>query len=887
MNFGLRNSIGVRLLRTVFGCYLIVTVIVTVTELYFEYSNVEKGVVTELYNVGRSFEDGLSAALWTLDIEAIDSILAGVQKIEVVEGVRVTNLQGDVNSSRGVFRKDLSDKNVVGKINLNNILASEVAMEANGKTGTYYEYRLDIMYSEFENINSELVGHVYIYAGRDTVISRFKVSLFLTLINAVIKTAALWVIFLYFSRRFLSQPLSDLTRATSVLSDGDMQSHSLHNRLREMATSLNKNELQQLASSFLVMRESILEKIHNLNVLNQLAVILTQANDQQKIYERLYSRLSNTFGAHGAIVLGKDGSVIWQSQNLESESINEKLSFSNIKNYDLDIVRGRNAIEFRRFAEGSLEGGRPQESVPLLYLPLWFGADEKNEMWLMGDIKKNRLGEGGRLNEESHSFLQVATNIAGATLTSIKQRQVIENQNRTLELRVQERTRELADANEELRHMAVHDPLTHLPNRTLFNDRLDHLIDVASRENKHFAVASIDLGKFKQINDTYGHDVGDAVLVEVGRRFSSVLSKSDTLARMGGDEFAAILVRDNIENSIDVVVSKLLNSLKAAISLQNGENLFADADIGVSIFPNHGTNADMLFKCADIAMYQAKRTGQGYAVFDKEKNSKEKEYMQFMYELDNAIERGQLRLHYQPIVDLRNNKVVFFEALVRWEHPERGLVLPDMFIVHAEKTSLIKSITLWVIDEACKQCSQWHKKGIELSVSVNLSPRILTLPDLPDKLQAIVGKYSLEPKWLKLEITESAAMSDPKKTLAIISSLSEKGFTLAIDDFGTGYSSLSYLTLLPFNELKIDKSFLINMDASSQVVVSTIIELAHKLKLYVIAEGVEDEETQNFLIEKGCDAVQGYYICHPSEASVVEEWFFRDSGIVADKTYKK
>ncbi len=876
MKFLLKNSIGVMLLRFVFGCYLVVTIMVTASQLYLEYSNVENEVITELYNVGRSFEDGLGSALWTLDAKVINSILVGVQKIEAVAGVRVVNQDGVKEGGVGIFQEEVEDRREIRSVVANGISAREVGLPIGGEEKTFYEYELEIFY-ELEGSPKLQIGFAYIYVSRDTVIGRFKNSLILILVNAVIKTSALWIIFLYFSRRFLSRPLDDLTKATAALSGDIAHSEEVSKRLETMSSSSNQNELQQLASSFLVMRDTIVEEIDNLNTLNHFAVALTQSKEQEKIYERLFYQLSQTFEITGGVVFDHKYELVWSSSEVVGPSDSIEALKNGVHDYSLDIIRGRKEIVYKpkdtQAKAGAGSAGDLFSQTPLLYLPLDVTGADKVEVWFFGEIKESRLGDDLHLSEESHSFLQVMINLTSATLTSITQREIIEEQNSYLETRVLERTKELASANKELRHMAVHDPLTHLPNRTLFHDRLHHMIDVASRDNTRFAVASIDLTEFKQINDSFGHDAGDTVLREIGERFSCVLRKSDTLARMGGDEFAAILASENIESSIEIVLTRLLASLQDAIATSDGESLLANANIGVAMFPEHGTDAEMLFKYADIAMYQAKRSGKGYAIFDKEKNSREKDYLQFMFELENAIDKHQLRLHFQPIVDLNTGRPVSFEALLRWVHPERGTVLPAAFIPHAERTALIKPITFWVIREAAKQCARWQKDGMAASISINLSPRIFSAPELPRKLLKIVDEFGLDPKWLKLEITESVAMSNPEKALGIITKFNDAGFPISIDDFGTGHSSLSYLTRLPIDELKIDRSFLAEGDENSRIVVQTIIELSHSLKFYVVAEGIEDEETLSDLRELGCDAVQGFHICRPDEAEVIEKWY--------------
>lgn len=873
MNFSFRNSIGVKLLRVVFGCYLVITVIVTAVQLYFEYGNVEKDIVVELYNVGRSFEDGLSTALWSLDQNSMNSILAGVMKIEAVAGVKVVNIQGGIEASNGVFVDDEAKRALEQVIQAKGIVAEEIFIRGGAEPDSFYEYVFPLSVAGFSGESPETIGHVHLYAAENTVMSRFQNSLLLIVVNALIKTVALWLIFLYFSRKLLSSPLSDLSQASVSLSAGDMRSESELQRIEVIAEAEDRNELQRLAGSFLTMRSTILEKIDNLNTLNQFALILTSSKNQQRVYDSIYYLFAGMFGIKFGVVINEQGEQLYRLDMAAPDIPNLDTLGQNLITKGKEKSDSISELSFIPKVTVGVDGKEPLDfTCDILFLPLNLEESHRQELWLFGDIDPVRLEGDAHLSHESFSFLQVMLNMMCATLISLKQRENIEELNHSLEARVGERTQELARLNKDLMHMAVHDPLTQLPNRTLFNDRLAHQIAVAAREQRQFAVASIDLTDFKNINDSYGHDAGDVVLVEIGTRMSKVLRKSDTLARMGGDEYAAILTGDNIGDSLDVVVKNIVGAMEPPIVLDDGTNILASLNIGIALYPDHGTDADLLFKYADTAMYSAKRSGKGYALFDKDKNSKEKEYLQFMYELEHAIERDQLCLFYQPILDLKTRRPVAFEALLRWEHPERGMVPPDKFIPHAERTSLIHPITLWVVETACQQCVAWHKRGHQLSVSVNLSPRIFTSPALPSQLATILDKYGLEPRWLKLEITESTAMARPEQALEIISSLSNMGFPISIDDFGTGHSSLSYLTRLPVDELKIDRSFLLDKVSSSQAVVQTVIELAHTLNLHVVAEGIEDNETLEMLVTRGCDAVQGYYICRPNRVVEIDRW---------------
>lgn len=878
MNFSFKNSIGVRFLRVVFGCYLFVTLSVTSSQLYVEYGNAEKGVLTELFNVARSFEDGLGKSLWNLDNDSIDFILNGIQKIDVISGVKITGLQEEIQGSIGLFISPKTKISVVGPAQFDDIKAREIQVVTPERSFYLYEYKLDIVFQDDAEIAPELIGHMYLYSDKKTVVQRFRKSFLLIIVIALIKTAALWLIFLYFARRVVAKPLSELTIATQTLDKGAdrRESEASSTPLQTMASSENKDELQLLASSFLSMQSTILQKIENLNALNEFALKLIQAQTRDGVFTQAQALLNRLFGCRFAAIIDRNGSISWSSID------QEKLSTLKLEK-DSEKIGGQygpynfeSAISYNQ--DGAQMPRDPSDTswasnVPVLTVPVSTPGMDFTHLKFFGPLNSERLDENYQINDESLSFLQVVSAIITSTLTNLRQREVIQQQNDYLEQRVAARTQELAKVNAELKHLAVHDPLTELPNRTLFNDRLNQLISLAQREKRGFAVASIDLTKFKMINDNYGHDAGDEVLVEVAKRLTGALRASDTLARMGGDEFAAILNSNNISESIDTVVEQMVAALQDPVVLTDNAAVVTSANIGISLYPEHAQTPEQLFKYADIAMYQAKREGNGYAVFDQQKSSKEKEFIQLMSELEIAISNEELRLHYQPIIDLNTGSTLGLEALVRWVHPEKGMIPPDMFIPHAEKSAHISPLTQWVLRKACEQCAKLHRQGHMVSIAVNLSPRVFTSPKLPLQLQALLDEFDLDSRWIKLEITENAAMSNPDQALSIISKFREMGSPISIDDFGTGHSSLAYLTRLPLTEIKIDKGFLIQDTPSNQLIVETIIELAHALELTVVAEGIEHRETLSMLKQKGCDAAQGYFISRPMDSKGIEHYF--------------
>jgi len=423
-----------------------------------------------------------------------------------------------------------------------------------------------------------------------------------------------------------------------------------------------------------------------------------------------------------------------------------------------------------------------------------------------------------------------------------------------------------------LKYQALHDALTDLPNRTLLNDRLRQAILAGQREERLLALLIMDLNRFKEINDTLGHHIGDLVLQEVAKRMRSVLRESDTVARLGGDEFAVLLPGSDAANAA-VAAGKILKGLEAPFALE-GRTLDIGASIGIALFPSHGEDSVTLMQRADVAMYAAKRSGRGYAIYELQHEQHNLRHLALAGELRYAIEHDQLLLHYQPKINLATGRVYSVEALVRWQHPLYGLMPPDEFIPLAEETGLIRPLTLWVFGAAFRQCTEWRRSGIDITIAINLSVRNLQDPGLIEEIKHIVESCGTTQSALNMEITETSIMAEPQRSLAMLRSIAQMGVRLAIDDFGTGYSSLAYIKQLPVHEIKIDKSFVINMghDADSVVIVRSTIDLAHNLGLQVVAEGVEDQHAYDVLVSLGCDAAQGFYMSRPLPLDELAVW---------------
>ncbi|HEY2260484.1 MAG TPA: EAL domain-containing protein, partial [Solirubrobacteraceae bacterium] len=436
--------------------------------------------------------------------------------------------------------------------------------------------------------------------------------------------------------------------------------------------------------------------------------------------------------------------------------------------------------------------------------------------------------------------------------------------------------RELVRQAELNEYQALHDPLTGLPNRTLFKDRTEHAIRQAERNVNRLAVVLMDLDRFKEVNDTLGHAAGDQLLAKVGSRLRHAVRASDTIARLGGDEFALLATDLADPEDVVAVIERIRTALDRPIHIQSLP-LVVEGSIGVAMFPDHGDGAELLIQRADVAMYEAKRDNTSHSYYDAASHETDLSRLTLVSELRRGIDRRELVLHYQPKLGIEDGVVRSVEALVRWAHPVRGLLRPDEFVPVAQETSLIGPLTLQVLDEALRQACSWRRQGVELAVSVNLSMRNLLDCEFPRQLAGLLARWDTRPEMLGLEVTESSMAANPARANAVLCELSKLGVRLSIDDFGTGYSSLSYLRELPLDEIKIDRSFVINMgsEASDVAIVSATIDLGRNLGLEVVAEGVESRAIWDQLRHLGCKVAQGFYISRPLASEQLVDWVKR------------
>ena len=441
------------------------------------------------------------------------------------------------------------------------------------------------------------------------------------------------------------------------------------------------------------------------------------------------------------------------------------------------------------------------------------------------------------------------------------------------ELREARNRRERKQAENTIRHMAFYDTLTELPHRTLFRNRAQEAIQAGVRENRPVALLLMDLQRFKEVNDTLGHHRGDQLLQQVGARLRHAMFQSDMVARLGGDEFGLLLPRIAAVGDIEIVAKKIRDVLEVPIVIENVP-IVVEASLGAVLAPQHGTDADILVQHADVAMYHAKQTGASFALYDPARDPHNPRRLALMAELRQAIEHDQLLMHYQPKIDLLTGKMIGMEALIRWQHPKDGMIPPDQFISSAENTGLIKPLTSWVLAQALRQCSGRLSNNDGQHLAINLSVRSLHDLRFPNLIGDLLKETGVAPEKLMLEITESAFMVDLQRTVETLAVLHHMGIMISIDDFGTGFSSLNYIKKLPVNEIKIDKSFVIDMnsDEGDLSIVRSIIELGHNLGLKVVAEGVENKTIMDSLAALGCDACQGYYISYPLPFEKLMAW---------------
>jgi diguanylate cyclase (GGDEF)-like protein/PAS domain S-box-containing protein len=431
----------------------------------------------------------------------------------------------------------------------------------------------------------------------------------------------------------------------------------------------------------------------------------------------------------------------------------------------------------------------------------------------------------------------------------------------------------LKQAEQQLQQLAFYDSLTGLANRALFNDRLGIAVLNARRRNTGLAVMYIDLDRFKFVNDSLGHAAGDQLLIEIGQRIKRCVRSTDTVARMGGDEFTVLLTESSAETDAVQIAGRLIEAVAQPVSLR-GEDVYVGASIGIALYPQDAQDAEAIKKHADVAMYEAKQAGRGqYCVFDPAMMARVGDRVSLSARIENALRGREFTLVYQPIIDAASGKPVGAEALIRWPQSDGNMMEPMQFIPHAEEAGLIRRIDEWVLETACRDAVGWQARA-PLRLAVNVSAISLQQPGLAELIESILAETGLPPAQLAIEITETAVIADPEAARVVLEQISALGVSLSMDDFGTGYSTLDYLVRFPLSTIKLDQSFVarIGKDRASEAVIGSLLQLGRHLDLRMIAEGVEDAEQQAFLEKAGCEFVQGFHLSRPLPADHLEQW---------------
>jgi diguanylate cyclase (GGDEF)-like protein len=558
--------------------------------------------------------------------------------------------------------------------------------------------------------------------------------------------------------------------------------------------------------------------------------------------------------------------------------------------FDVDsALQGKDGVECIRAA---LAAGRPYAVafVDMRMPPGWDGLETIEKLWAIdADVQVvicsahsdydwtevvARLGHADKLLIIKKPFEPIEVLQCASALTRKWQNErIVRRQVDTLEQVVSARTQGLEAANKQLRHLATHDALTGLPNRVLLDDRLTQAIVHSERNGQLFALLMVDLDRFKLINDSLGHRAGDELLQETARRLTGVARAIDTIARTGGDEFVMIMNPIGVREEAEVLAERVIQALKPTMRIA-GVDIHTSPSIGIAFYPADGTNIETLIARADAAMYCAKQRGRNNAqCVAAGMDTQSQDKMRLESDLHEAIALKQFELAYQPKVDVKSGAVHSVEALIRWRHPQRGLISPNEFIPLAEDSGLIGPIGEWVVTEACRQAKAWQLQGLpQVRVAVNLSASQFRHKNLLATIRQALHEAQLDPSYLEVELTESAVMTDPEESVSILEHLSKMGVLVSVDDFGTGYSSMSYLRRFPIDKLKIDRGFISEImtrpdDAS---IVRAIVSLAHSLRLKVVAEGVETPDQLDFLKTLGCDQYQGFHFSTPVSATDFE-----------------
>lgn len=815
------DPLGRRVLAYILVCSTLLAILSTGLQLLLDYRHGVSGIELRLDEIESGYADSLGASLWTMDEQQTAKQLEGIAKLPGVVGVELRDPAEKLLARAGAARAPAA-----------NTIKRAIPIRFAEDEGDYRPVPL---------------GTLEVTASLDTVYSELQDKVLLILITQSAKTAIVVLFTLYIFRRLVSRHLSAIADYARGL---DLSNLSDTLRLRRRRRVV-PDELDVVVSAFNEMAGSIKRDVEELaryrKGLEQLVAVRT-AELAQKIEE-------------------KEEAIARLHQEMAERKLAEQAARENEERYRQVVEMSPDAIMIERDEAIIFVN---QGTLALL------GAPNAEQVKAMPFLQLVPVGWRERMREkmdemlqphiESRSFEGKMMRFDGTLIdVEIRRATFQYGGEPAIQTVIHDITRH-KDYEEQLRRQALHDALTGLPNRLLLMDRMEQAIVTANRSGNSFYVLFFDLDRFKYVNDTLGHDAGDELLKTITARMSDCARKGDTLARLGGDEFVLMLEEIDDEQAIAPLVLRIMERICEPVVLGEQE-VAVTCSVGISVYPQDATDTYSLLKFADTAMYHAKEKGRnGVERYSADMHSRVNEHLVMEFHLRRALERHEFLLQYQPLVDLRSGRIIGAEALLRWRHPELGLVMPARFIPLAEEIGVIAGIGEWVMQAACVQAKAWHDAGFrELQVAVNLSAQQIVRPQFESEVARALETSGLPPECLDLEITESASMRSPEHTVLLLLKLKAMGIGIAIDDFGTGYSNLSYLKRFPVDRLKLDRAFVSDITGNPEdsALARAIIGMAHSLDLVVVAEGVETPTQARQLSSFGCDEMQGYYFSPP------------------------
>ncbi|HYC42715.1 MAG TPA: EAL domain-containing protein [Noviherbaspirillum sp.] len=815
------DPLGRRVLAYILVCSTLLAFLSTGLQLLLDYRHGVSGVELRLDEIESGYADSIGASLWTMDEQQTGKQLEGIAKLPGIAMVELRDPAGKLFGRAGAAT--LSGTDVVRRT-------------------------IPIKFSEDGSDESRMpLGTLEVTASLGGVYGDLQDKVLLILVAQSAKTAIVVLFTLYIFRRLVSRHLSAIADYARRL---DLSNLGGALRLRRRRRPV-PDELDVVVAAFNDMAGSIRRDVEELaryrQGLEELVAVRTEELAQK--------------------VAEKDEAIRRLNREMAERQIAEQTARENEERYRQVVEMSPDAIMIERDDKIIFVN---QGTLALLGAP---NAEQVKAMPFLQLVPvgwrermQEKMNEALIAHSESRSFEGKMTRFDGTVIdVEIRRAAFRYGGEPAIQTVIHDITRH-KDYEEQLRRQALHDALTGLPNRLLLMDRMEQAIVNAHRSGSSFYVLFFDLDRFKYVNDTLGHNAGDELLKTITERMSECARKGDTLARLGGDEFVLMLEEIDDEQVITPLVRRIMERVCEPVVLGEQE-VSVTCSIGISVYPQDATDTFTLLKYADTAMYHAKEKGRnGVERYVAEMHSRVNEHLVMESQLRRALERDEFLVQYQPLVDLRDGRIIGAEALVRWRHPEFGLVAPAKFIPLAEEIGLIAGIGEWVMRTACRQAKAWHDAGYpDIQVSVNLSAPQLVRPEFESEVAGALEASGLPPHCLELEITESASMRSPEHTVLLLLKLKAMGISIAIDDFGTGYSNLSYLKRFPVDRLKLDRSFVsdITGNPDDSALAHAIIGMAHSLDLTVVAEGVETSAQVRHLSRFGCDEMQGYYFSPP------------------------